>query len=61
MDLRVFFMDYKYEYEDIFMHNTHIVGCREIPSRKFNMSAKVSCKVISFDVLIRFILKFVIV
>ena len=54
-------MDYKYEYEDIFMNNTHIVGCREIPSRKFNMSAKVSCKVISFDVLIRFILKFIIV
>ena len=40
MDLRVFFMDCKYECEDIFMHNTHIVGCREIPSRKFNMSAK---------------------
>ena len=26
MDLRVFFMDYKYEYEDIFMHSTHISG-----------------------------------
>ena len=38
-----------------------LVGCREIPSRKFNMSDKVSCKVISFDVLIHFILKFVIV
>ena len=48
MDLRVFLMDYKYEYDDIFMHNMYIVGCREIPSRKFNMSAKVSCKVISF-------------
>ena len=48
MDLRVFLMYYKYEYDDIFMHNMYIVGCREIPSTKFNMSAKVSCKVISF-------------
>ena len=48
MDLRVFFMDYKYEYEDIFMHSTHISGLQGDISRKFNMSDKVSCKVISF-------------